>query len=414
MKRRSVISLFSGCGGMDLGFEGDFEILEKSFNPKINPNWRCKKSRDGWLRLPKTSFEVVIANDILLAAKNAWKPYFASRNEAHFLSESVVDLVKRHKQGEKIFPHADVITGGFPCQDFSVAGKRLGFSSHKSHLGVLRNGDVPDEESRGKLYMWMRAVIELVKPKIFIAENVKGLVSLGNVKATIQKDFSKIGKAGYLVVEPRILRAQDYGVPQTRERVIFIGFRKDLLLSKAATELSQKTISEYYDPYPIPTHGAGDVARKSYVSVSEALRGLTEPEKSKDLSQQTFSKARWYGNHCQGNKEVDLDLPGPTIRAEHHGNIEFRRLEKAHGGMIDMELKKGLPERRLTVRECARIQTFPDDYEFVRGGLKGEGTYGLSGSDGYRVLGNAVPPLLGYHLASNLQEKWKRYFGEKG
>lgn len=413
MKRKAVISLFSGCGGMDLGFEGDFEILEKSLNPKITKDWRCKKSRRGWSKLPRTQFEVVLANDILQAAKNAWEPYFGKRNDAVFLPDSIVDLVKRHRQGEKVFPNADVVTGGFPCQDFSVAGKRLGFSSHKSHLGVLRNGHVPDEENRGKLYMWMRAVVEIVKPKIFIAENVKGLVSLGNVKDTIQKDFSKIGKAGYLVVEPRVLKAQDYGVPQTRERVIFIGFRKDLLLRKAALELSAKIISPEFDPYPAPTHGKSDGKRKEYVSVSEALLGLHEPERSHDLSQQTFSRARWYGDHCQGNKEIDPNLPGPTIRAEHHGNIEFRRLDKTHGGLIDAELRQGLQERRLTVRECARIQTFPDDYEFVRRTSKGNDGFRLSGSDGYRILGNAVPPLLGYHLAANLQRKWEKYFGKK-
>ena len=411
MNKKTVISLFSGCGGMDLGFEGGFEILEKSWNSATCKGWKCKRTRSGWVKVPETKFKVVFANDILLAAKNAWIPYFGKRNKAQFRSESVVDLVKKHRMGESIFPDADILTGGFPCQDFSVAGKRLGFASHKSHLGNLRNGEVPDEESRGKLYMWMRAVIEIVKPKIFLAENVKGLVSLGNVKDTIQRDFAKIGKAGYLVVEPRILKAHEYGVPQTRERVIFIGFRRDLLVPEAEKELSRKSISAEYDPYPTPTHGACAAGHRRYVTVKEALVGLPEPSKSKDLSQQTFSKARWYGNHCQGNKEVDLDMPGPTIRAEHHGNIEFRRLEKQHGGTIERELNKGLQERRLTVRECARIQTFPDDYSLVRPGSKKEVSFGLSGSDGYRVLGNAVPPLLAFHLAYNLQRKWAKYFG---
>ena len=398
---------------MDLGFEGGFEILEKSLPNQESRGWSCEKSRRGWAKLPRTQFEVVLANDILPAAKNAWMPYFSKRNDAAFLPDSIVDLVKRHRKGEKVFPAADVVTGGFPCQDFSVAGKRLGFSSHKSHLGVLRKGDLPDEENRGKLYMWMKAVVEIVKPKIFIAENVKGLVSLGSVKDTIQKDFSKIGKAGYLVVEPRVLRAQDYGVPQTRERVIFIGFRKDMLLSKAREELEAKLISSEYNPYPEPTHGRVDGHLRKYVTVKEALFGLPEPERSFDLSQQTFSRARWYGDHCQGNKEIDPCMPGPTIRAEHHGNIEFRRLDKAHGGMIDAELKIGMQERRLTVRECARIQTFPDNYDFVRRSSERNNGWRLSGSDGYRVLGNAVPPLLGYHIAANLQNKWKKYFGKK-
>ena len=122
------------------------------------------------------------------------------------------------------------MTGGFPCQDFSVAGKRFGFNSHKGHHGgLLSKEDNPSDENRGKLYMWMRSVIELVRPKLFIAENVKGLVSLSNVKEIIERDFSKVGQNGYLVVEAQVLNACDFGVPQTRERVIFFGFNKDFL-----------------------------------------------------------------------------------------------------------------------------------------------------------------------------------------
>jgi DNA (cytosine-5)-methyltransferase 1 len=115
------------------------------------------------------------------------------------------------------------------------------------------------------------------------------------------------------------------------------------------------------------------------------------------------------GKHCQGQREIALDLPGPTIRAEHHGNIEYRRLSKEHGGMIDEEIKKGLPERRLTVRECARLQTFPDDYEFV---VKnhGERKFYINATMGYKMIGNAVPPLLAYHLARRLEEIWDKLF----
>jgi DNA (cytosine-5)-methyltransferase 1 len=100
----------------------------------------------------------------------------------------------------------------------------------------------------------------------------------------------------------------------------------------------------------------------------------------------------------QGQAEVRNDRPGPTIRAEHHGNIEFRRLSQEHGGT-----NAGGPERRLTVRECARIQTFPDDFNFVIPGK-------LSASDGYRAIGNAVPPLLAWRLADRLDEVWDKLF----
>ncbi len=120
-----------------------------------------------------------------------------------FNLDSIVDLVKRARNGNReILPNkVDVVTGGFPCQDFSVAGKRLGFKSHRSHRGdLLQITDKPSEENRGKLYVWMRDVIDLVRPKVFIAENVKGLVSLTNVKTIIENDFRKIGKDGYLVL----------------------------------------------------------------------------------------------------------------------------------------------------------------------------------------------------------------------
>jgi DNA (cytosine-5)-methyltransferase 1 len=121
-----------------------------------------------------------------------------------------------------------------------------------------------------------------------------------------------------------------------------------------------------------------------------------------------YSKAK-YGGQAQGQTEINLDWVGPTIRSEHHGNIEYRRLSLEHGGKHLQELELGLPERRLTVRECARIQTFPDDYEFVRPSHKKD-PYNLSGSNAYKVIGNAVPPLLAYSIAQRLEEIWDEVF----
>lgn len=116
------------------------------------------------------------------------------------------------------------------------------------------------------------------------------------------------------------------------------------------------------------------------------------------------------GKHCQGQNEIGLDKIAPTIRSEHHGNIEYRRLSKEHGGKHEDELLAGLKERRLTVRECARIQTFPDDYGFVIPSAGGEN--GVSASESYKLIGNAVPPLLGFHIAMRLKENWDLYFKE--
>src|SRR5690625_3778416 len=129
MKSIRVLSLFSGCGGMDLGFEGDFTVLKRSLSPKILDY--AESIDDLWVRLPRTRFETVFANDILREARTSYVPFFEKRNGKRiFHTESIVDLVKKAEGGEFKFPEADVVTGGFPCQDFSVAGKRLGLSSH--------------------------------------------------------------------------------------------------------------------------------------------------------------------------------------------------------------------------------------------------------------------------------------------
>lgn len=116
------------------------------------------------------------------------------------------------------------------------------------------------------------------------------------------------------------------------------------------------------------------------------------------------------GSHCQGQTEIKLDAVGPTIRSEHHGNIEYRRLSAEHGGKLSAELQANLPERRLTVRECARLQTFPDDYQFILS--KTETNKNVSASDAYKIIGNAVPCLLAYNIAKNIEQKWNLYFTE--
>ena len=408
-----MLSLFSGCGGMDIGFEGSFKCLKKEINTEIHPDWILEDNGE-WVTVAPTVFETVFANDIRPDAKAAWVSYFSKRredaNEIYHLS-SIVDLVKKAREGEDVFPDdIDIVTGGFPCQDFSIAGKRLGFNSHKSHLGVALASDEPSVESRGQLYMWMREVITLTAPKLFIAENVKGLTNLEDVKEVIEHDFSEAGNGGYLVVPAKVLYAPDYGVPQSRERVIFFGFKKSALTAKAEKELKATHISSDYDPYPTKTHGGKGLF--PIVTVRDSLSGLAEPEYSTDPSQAKYSKAKYMGAHCQGQTEVKLDSVGPTIRSEHHGNIEFRRLSKEHGGKHIEELEAGLSERRLTVRECARIQTFPDDYQFIL--KKTRENVSVSSSDAYKIIGNAVPCVLAYSIAKNLESKWNIYFTEKG
>lgn len=412
----NMLSLFSGCGGMDLGFEGDFAVLKSSVNEILNPNFINEELENNYVKLSKTCFKIVFANDILKDARNAWVNYFSKRghNAEDYQTDSIVDLVKLHQSGTNVFPkNIDIVTGGFPCQDFSVAGKRNGFNSHKNHKGDQTTKTCATEETRGQLYMWMKQVIEITQPKIFIAENVKGLVNLSNVKDIIQNDFSTAGDNGYLVLNPRVLHAADYGVPQSRERVFFIGIKKSALNKSALEQLEKENISEKYNPYPKPTHAYTTDGEnlKRHVDLKEVFENIEEPEISKDLSQQFYSKAKFMGKHCQGQIEIKPDGISPTIRAEHHGNIEFRRLSKKNGGILKEELSKGLKERRLTPRECALIQTFPPDYDFVIANKQGrKGSYLVSPSKAYKVIGNAVPPLLAYNLAKRIEDVWDLYF----
>lgn len=425
LKNKNVLSLFSGCGGMDLGFEGGFNVLSSAINLEVNSHWDIENVDDRWVRLPETSFKTVFANDIRPDAQRAWTRYFQNKDiesDVYHL-ESIVDVVKRYRETNiNPFPEdIEIVTGGFPCQDFSISGKRQGFESTKSHTGKAfevdeatideSEIDKPNVENRGQLYMWMRDVVEITKPKVFIAENVKGLVNLGDVKKIIENDFSNIGD-GYIVVPAKVLHATEFGVPQSRERVIFYGFEKGALTDKAIEALENIEIPSQYDPYPLKTHyrPLKEPTEKllPHVSVREALLDLQEPEESKDPAQQKYSKAKYMGKHCQGQTEVNLDGVGPTIRSEHHGNIEYRRLSLENGGKYLDELDQGLKERRLTIRECARIQTFPDDYEFIW--PKKAGDPGLSASSSYKIIGNAVPPLLAFHIAKRLEDNWNLYF----
>lgn len=425
--KKNLLSLFSGCGGMDIGFEGGFKIPKAAMNLDLNRDWIEREDGNSFYLKP-TFFETKFANDISSYAKIAWNDYF-SKKRGHDLNGtyrvgSIVDVVKEYKSGNTaVFPkNIAVVTGGFPCQDFSVAGKRNGFNSHKDHNGEIIDTDMPTEETRGKLYMWMKEVIEITQPNIFIAENVKGLANLGAVKEIIQADFSTINKEGYLVLTPQVLHSGGYGVPQSRERIIFIGLKKSALTPQALAELSKGEITEKYSPYPTPTHRLnGEIHYSShqnhvkpFTKSIEVLADLVEPEEATDLSQKHYSKAKFMGRHCQGQKEIEPNKLAPTIRAEHHGNIEFRRLSLENGGKLTEELSAGKKERRLTLRECARIQTFPDDFNFVIPSKTKRETkrrkFEVSPSVGYKLVGNAVPPLLAYHIAKKIEANWDFYF----
>lgn len=327
MQDFKVVSLFSGCGGLDLGIEGGFKYLNNYYN--------------------KNPFKIIWANDINEKATQTQKLNFQNIN---VICEDITKIIDNDNEKQltlldttlKLPTSADVVIGGFPCQDFSLAGKRQGLNVQ-----------------RGKLYQSMAKVIKTLKPKAFIAENVKGLITWENGLAikTIIEDFSKLGYK----VEYKLFNTADYGVPQTRERVIIAGVRNDL-----NTNID----------WPKPTHSNSDTTLKPWLTIKDAIGDLEDENIHNSLPNSGYSKAKLFKGK-QGNTITKADKPAPTMRAEHHGNIEFHY---------------SLP-RRLSAREAARIQTFPDNFVFVK-----------STTDAYRQVGNAVAPVFAWHLAQMLKE----------
>jgi DNA (cytosine-5)-methyltransferase 1 len=320
-KTYKVVSLFGGCGGLDYGFQGGFEIFNRHY--EANP------------------FEVIWSNDIYPQAADTYRANIGD----HIIVGDITEI-----PNEELPTHADVVLGGFPCQDFSVAGKRQGINV-----------------KRGRLYLELKRVIDHIKPKIFVAENVEGLVNMagGVVLEAIKDDFRN---SGYKVSH-HLLHAADYGVPQIRKRVFIVGVRED--------------IDADYLP-PIPTH------ENKWMTAKEALDDLWGKEDDeKILNHSQISRAKFYpGRRMQGNSRIKADQPSVTIRAEHHGNIE------AHYRTYDDNNPEDMANwRRLTVRECARIQTFPDYFEFIG-----------SATHTYKQIGNAVPPVLAWHVAKAVKE----------
>jgi len=336
----NVISLFSGMGGMDVGFSEQVIVHSESIlsSEFIDSAYTI----DGFVNLKRLPFKIVFQNDILPAAKkvaelNKWNHNYTLKD----IRDCITDNYE--------FPSADVITGGFPCQDFSHAGKRKGFDA-----------------DRGTLYQSYVEVVKRVKPIIFVAENVNGLLTMaGNPIQKIMDDFAAVGYE----VKYQLIKCEDFGIPQTRHRVIIMGIRLDCRY-------------KLKDDWNIITENKKNCAIKHY------FMHLEEPDKSTDMAQQAYSKAAKL-DKGQGQSEIKIDGFCPTMRAEHHGNIEFRRI---NGGKNN---EGHLPERRLSVREAALIQTFPPNCIL---------TEGKPSSMAYKPIGNAVPPLLGYIIARKVQQ----------
>jgi len=341
-----VISLFTGMGGMDIGFAEEIIVHKNSIK---EDNYIEKKDEiEDFVKLKKLPFEIIFQNDILPEAKriaelNNWNHNFQLKD--------IRDMLKENYN----FPYADVIIGGFPCQDFSHAGKRKGFDSN-----------------RGTLYQSYVEVVKKVKPLIFVAENVNGLLTMpGEPIKKIIDDFSQVGYE----VKYQLIKCEEYGIPQTRWRVIIIGIRND------------KKHKLQDDKWNIITEN------KTKCTIANYFKHLQEPDITTDPAQKIYSKAKRLEKEnkvYQGQKEISLNDFAPTMRAEHHGNIEFRRIKNGKNNELN------LSERRLSIREAALIQTFPPCCILTEPNRPT--------SKAYKPIGNAVPPLLGYIIANKIYQ----------
>lgn len=306
-----IVSLFSGAGGLDLGFK-------------------------------LAGHDIIWANDI---DKDACETYAENIGD-HILCKDIREI----KVSD--IPDCDIVIGGFPCQGFSMANMRRNI-----------------EDERNQLYKFFYSVIKQKQPKYFVAENVKGILSLGagSVIRQIEADFQE---AGYLT-SVNLVNMADYGVPQTRQRVVILGQRIDLS-NEMSICLPAKTNSKNPEKDGLPR----------WISVKEAIGRFPNPDEPNDVKNHIYSAYKVEYRNFTGHRQTDPDKPSPTILARGNGK----------GGVCAIPHYNG--ERRMTIRESAAVQTFPDDFHFV----------GAMNSC-YRQIGNAVPVHFAYLLGMEFSKK---------
>lgn len=313
-----VVSLFSGCGGCDQGIVGGF-IFNKYMYEKL-------------------PYELVYAMDIDQKALNTHKLNFAG-TEICCADICGVDT--------STIPDCDIVIGGFPCQSFSTV-----------------NPTKDPFDDRANLYKQMVRVVQDKQPLAFVAENVKGLMTLhkGEIFKKVRKAFED---AGY-TLSYRLVNAADYGVPQKRERVIMVGFRNDLNLS---FEFPEATNVGNWAPLSVAVPKLAIKDEKYYFS-KRAVEGMknAKPNMKRGLWQRLDEPCLTVTSHLA---KVSLNSRDPVL-------------------LVDAEKEL---YRRFTPREAARIQSFPDEFQFAG-----------SEADAYRQIGNAVPPVLFWHISKKIAE----------
>ena len=319
MDKLKVASFFCGCGGTDVELLGDFLYQGKNY--------------------ASNEMEIVYANDI--------DPNACAIFQKNFGIEPDNRDIRTVKSNE--IPDFDILTGGFPCQSFSIVAQ------NPIRLGI--------KDERGMLFFEMCRVLREKQPKCFIAENVKGILT-ANKKSAFPLIVKEFEDSGY-DIKYTILNSANYGVPQKRERVIIVGFRKDLQVDFTFPKIEIEGEENFV---PLKTVIQETVDEKYFFS-EKAVAGMMK-------------------NRASMNKGRAQDITKPC-------NTVGAHLAKVSLNSTDPVLMEEGRYRRFTPREVARIQSFPDSFELV-------------GSEAaqYRALGNAIPPVMFWYVANAVAKQF--------
>ena len=321
MGKLKVASFFCGCGGTDVGLLGDFTFQGKHYD--------------------SNEMEIIYANDIDANACALFEKNFGIKPDNRDI---------RQVKSEEI-PDFDILTGGFPCQSFSIVAQ------NPVRLGI--------KDERGMLFFEMCRVLREKKPKCFIPENVKGILT-ANKRSAFPLIINEFKDSGY-DVKHTIINSAAYGVPQKRERVIIVGFRKDLKVDFHFPPLEITDENEYV---PLGSVLQKEVPEKYFFS-EKAVAGMIK-------NREAMNKGR----------AQDITKPCNTVGAH---------LAKVSLNSTDPVLLEKGRYRRFTPREVARIQSFPETFELIG-----------SESAQYRALGNAIPPVMFWYVAHAVSEQFLR------
>ena len=394
-RKYTFIDLFAGCGGLSEGFyRQGFKALAHA---EID-HWACETLRT------RMKFY-------------GYKDYNREVIEHDITADDILERIDNAVNGRTI----DVIIGGPPCQAYSTAGR-------------VRDGKKMASDPRNYLFESYVKILEYYSPKFFVFENVTGLLS-AQVKNTpiFPKVLKALGNKYKVIGNPEVLvlNTADYGVPQLRKRVIIIGVRKDI--DKSAEELYESIIKTHWNPETLSNEKKG---KKRFVDVRQAIGDLPSVEPGQDASTEEYDypcnneflkKIGKSGIHPLmdhiARKHNDLDRERFQVMIHNHWSFgqlrrEMPQYEHEHARVFDNSYvvqwwdlpsktilahihKDGFQfihpdeeqRRTFTVREAARIQSFPDDFEFK--GSRGEK---------YKQIGNAVPPLFAEALAKSIKK----------